>query len=144
MVKRTVNLTLLIATAVVGAAAGGAVYGLHKWQVSRTAKGLLVLADAQEKESQWQKAANYLDRYLRLQPDDAPASGRLALTYAKGAQQATEKQRAVSLHYSALAKENSGDVAKLRGGLADLLLELDRLGEAETESRKLVEANAND
>ncbi len=144
MVKRTVNLTLLIATAVVGAAAGGAVYGLHKWQVSRTAKGLLVLAEAQEKESQWQKAANYLDRYLRLKPDDAPAAGRLALTFAKGAQFDHEKQRAVSLHYTALAKEDSGDVAKLRGGLADLLLDLERFGEAETESRKLLEANAND
>lgn len=144
MVKRSVNLPLLIGTVFVGAILAGGVYGLHKWQISRTAQGLKVLADAQEKIPDWIKAASYLDRYLRLRPDDAPAAGRLALTYARGAKSVPERQRAVSLHYRALALDLGDKALEVRGGLADLLLDLNRLVEAEKEARELLKANEND
>ena len=75
MIKRTVNLRLLLGTVIVGALVAGGTYALHRWQVARTARGLLVLADLQEQESEWLKAANYLDRYLRLDPDNADFDG---------------------------------------------------------------------
>ncbi len=144
MVKRSVNLHLLIGTIIVGALVAGGTYALHRWQIGRTAQGLLVLADLQEQESEWLKAANYLDRYLRLDPDNAPTAARLAVTFARGAKFAGEKQRAVSLHYRALALDQGDEAAKIRGGLANLLLELDRLTEAEAEARKLLEKNPSD
>jgi tetratricopeptide (TPR) repeat protein len=144
MVKRSINLRLLIATVLGGAALAGGIYGLHAWQITRTAQGLQVLAQAQEQKSEWLKAANFLDRYLRLRPDDAPAAGRLALTYAKGAKSEPERRRAVSLHYRALALDQGSQAAEIRAGLADLLLELGRLTEAENEARKLLDKDPND
>jgi len=144
MVKRTINLRLLVITAVLGAAVVGGIYGLHRWQITRTARGLVALAEAQEQKSEWLKAASYLDRYLRLRPDDAPTTGKLALTYARGAKFPPERRRAVSLHYRALALEQGESAAEIRGSLANLLLELGRLTEAESEARKLLESSPDD
>ena len=97
-----------------------------------------MLAGTQERESEWLKAAGYLDRYLRLRPDDTPAMGQLALTYARGAKSLPEQRRAVSLHYRALALDPGDQAAEIRAGLANLLLDLGRLTEAETEARKML------
>jgi tetratricopeptide (TPR) repeat protein len=144
MVQRTVNLRVLIVTVIAGGLLLGGIYFLHEWQVTRTAKGLKVLADAQEQKSEWQKAAGYLDRYLRLKPQDAAAASRLALTYARGAEFPTEKQRAVTLHYRALAAEQVEQEWELRSGLAALLLELGRFAEAENVARNLVSTRPDD
>src|SRR4029450_5824847 len=93
MIKRSINLPLLAGTIVGGAVLLGGIYGLHKWQITRTAQGLKVLADPQDQKSEWLKAADYLDRYLRLRPDDAPAAGRLALTFARGAKSTAQQRR---------------------------------------------------
>ena len=60
MTRRRLNWKVLLITLVLGGALGGALTGLHAWQLNRTAKGLLVLASAQEQASEWMKATEYL------------------------------------------------------------------------------------
>jgi Flp pilus assembly protein TadD len=138
MVQRSINLKVLIATVVIGVALAGTVHGVHTWQVGRTAKGLKVLADAQEEKSEWLKAAQYLDRYQRLDSSDPEVPARLALLYTKGATTPSEKNRAITLHFRALGAGSSEQNLEIRASLGDLLLEAGRYTEAEAESRKLL------
>jgi tetratricopeptide (TPR) repeat protein len=138
MVQRSINLKVLIATVVIGVALAGTVHGVHTWQVGRTAKGLKVLADAQEEKSEWLKAAHYLDRYQRLDSSDPEVPARLALLYTKGAKLLGEKNRAITLHFRALGAGASKQNLEIRASLGDLLLEAGRYTEAEAESRKLL------
>ncbi|MCU0880513.1 MAG: tetratricopeptide repeat protein, partial [Pirellulaceae bacterium] len=138
MVQRSINLKVLIATVVIGVALAGTVHGVHTWQVGRTAKGLKVLADLQEEKSEWLKAAQYLDRYQRLDSSDPEIPARLALLYTKGASSPAEKNRAITLHFRALGAGAGEQNLEIRASLGDLLLEAGRYTEAEAESRKLL------
>jgi predicted Zn-dependent protease len=138
MVQRSINLKVLIATVVIGAALAGTVHGVHTWQVGRTAKGLKVLAEQQEEKSEWLKAAQYLDRYQRLDSSDSEIPARLALLYTKGAKSPAEKNRAITLHFRALGAGESERTLEIRASLGDLLLEAGRYTDADAESRKLL------
>ena len=139
MVQRRINLKVALATIVMAGAFGAGVYFLHDWQVSRTAKELKRLAAVQEEQSEWIKAATYLERYVRLRPDDNPTYGQLALTYTRGAKFGYEKKRAAALHYRALGKSDDEQERELRASLAELLLELQQFAEAETQARLLIQ-----
>src|SRR5688572_19932964 len=123
MTQRSVNWRFLAVTSALGIVVLAALYVVHGWQVTRTAGGLLVLADRQESGGDWSKAAEYLDRYLRVKPADAQAKIRLAKTYLRIADSPRQQQRAIELHYRALAAGDKAAEIDLRGGLANLLLE---------------------
>ena len=144
MIRRTISIPVFVLT-VLGLSVGAS--GFHfvrEWQLSRLSQTLLVQARAAEEKKQWRLAAEHLDRYLRLQPQNQAARAQLALVFAKGATTLEDKQRAVALHYRALAAQNGGREDELRSGLAELLLETGRLLEAENEAKNLLERLPDD
>jgi tetratricopeptide (TPR) repeat protein len=138
MSHRTLDLRLLIISGVACLLLGGGVVTVHSWQISKTSKSMLAYALKQEEQSNWLKAAEYLDRYLRIVPSDLDARVRLTTDYAKGAETLEQKLRAVELHYSALSFGTVSDERLLRERLTELLLETGRYFEALNEAHRLV------
>ncbi len=91
-----------------------------------------------EEQKHWREAAEHLDRYLRIAPQNQAVRAQLATAFAQGAATLEDKQRAVALHYRALANELGGQEHDLRVGLAELLLETGRLLEAENEAGSIL------
>src|SRR5262245_55944741 len=52
---------------------------LHAYQVRRNSGVFLARADRAEQDGQFNQVADYLSRYLNLNPDDVDAQARLAL-----------------------------------------------------------------
>jgi tetratricopeptide (TPR) repeat protein len=73
---RKLNVKRLACLAGVVALFGGSTYFLHGFQVKRNAGALLQQADRAEQEDHPDKAADLLDRYLRLAPGDVDALAR--------------------------------------------------------------------
>jgi len=148
MIRYSLNWKVLFITLVMGGLSGVALLMLHAWQLKRTANGLLALAETQEKTSDWFKAAEYLDRYLRLRPNDVRAHVRLALTYGRGAALPEallqQKVRATELHYRALGTGAAEQEATLRTRLAELLLDTGRFMAAEQEAQRALAASGVD
>lgn len=146
--NRSINWSFLLITTVLGVSVGVALYLLHDRQVSRTARGLLVYAEAREKEADWPKAAEYLERYVHLKPVDKEMKARLALTYAKYAKgdnrALEEKQRGVDLLRDALRVGNKKVELDLHRELANLLLGVGRLPEAEREALEVLKQDHSD
>ncbi|HUS09337.1 MAG TPA: hypothetical protein VMZ30_02640, partial [Pyrinomonadaceae bacterium] len=137
MNRRTLNLRLLIISGLAALLCGGAIVILHSFQIAKTAQAMLVLAEREEKESSWLKAAEYLDLYLRLVPNDRLAHVRLATDYSKGAETSEQKVRAIELHYSALGFCPTGEEFTLQVQLTELLLETGRYFEARSQAQQL-------
>ncbi len=139
MVRRSINLRVLVLTLVIGGALAAGVFGLHYWQVGRTAKGLIALADAKEKEDPL-KAAEYLDRYLRLHSDDHVIRIRLATTYGALATSTPKlRSRAAELYYRAIATGDKDSEVRLRCELGELLLIIERFHEAAQEAKAVLD-----
>jgi predicted Zn-dependent protease len=119
-------------------------YVLHAWQVGRTAHALFARASSLRQKEEWFKAAEFLDRYLRLKPQDDAARHELALTYARAVRNPLDRERAISLHYRALATGRQEGADDLRRSLGQLLLANGRFVEAEKEARTLLAQHAND
>ena len=144
-VKRQLNVWLLVGTLIAVAALSPAAYFWHEFQVKRTAGALLSRADTLEGEEEWNKAADYLFRYLQLRPDDVDVRIRLAKTFDESITRgSSRKSRAVELYYRALGVASPEQQSALRGRLAELLLELQRYQSAGTEAGKLIKENPND
>jgi tetratricopeptide (TPR) repeat protein len=143
MKRRTLNLPIFALTVIGLAGSAAGFHYVRGWQLSKLSQTLLVHARADEKREKWIEAAGYLDRYLRLQPQNNAARAQLAITFARGATTIEEKQRAVALHYRALAADLPEHEEKLRVGLAELLLETSRLLEAENEAETLLKKTAD-
>jgi tetratricopeptide (TPR) repeat protein len=130
---------------VVAALLSAGAYFMHSWQLSRLSRALLRYAEAQQEKENWTMAASYLDRYLRVHPEDVSARGDLATVIARGANSPAQRRRAVELHYRALADEPpKPDAVRLRGQLAELLVKTGRHVEAEREARKVIAASPDD
>jgi tetratricopeptide (TPR) repeat protein len=140
MIQRTLSLRVLTISVVLAVAGGGAALVVQRWQVSRTAKLFLAHAQKQEQGENWLKAAEYLERYLRLQPDDASVRERMATTFSQGAVTLPQKRQAVNLHFRALGASAGGNEVRLRERLAELLIETGRQIEAEQEARRVLAA----
>jgi tetratricopeptide (TPR) repeat protein len=139
MTRRTLSIPVFVLSLVGLAAALAGFHFVRQWQLARLSKTLLTQSHRAQEDKQWVRAAEHLDRYLRLQPQNQAARVQLALVFAKGAAGFDDKQRAVALHYRALASALGAQEDELRGGLAELLLETNRLLEAENEARGLIE-----
>jgi tetratricopeptide (TPR) repeat protein len=88
--KKTLNVRYLVGLVLVLAAAATAVYFAHRRQAGKLAEAYLHQADAAEKDGQAGKAADYLRRYLAMQPADTDARARLGLILAKQAKTANQ------------------------------------------------------
>ena len=145
MKRRTISWPVLWAAGACTALAAAGVYFLHSWQVGRLSQTLLGRAASEESNEAWHKAANLLDHYLRLRPGDPLIRARLASTYNRGAVTLEERERAVTLHYRALASQQEvvsqaapDQQVALRAELANLLLQVGRLVEAEREAGQVL------
>ena len=150
-IKRVLNMRLLLGTLIAVVVLGPAAYAWRTYQVSRTSKSFLGQAAKLEEAEDWEKAAEYLHRYLRLHSDDTEVRVRLAETYGNSAQDPQRKVRAVSLYNEALGIAPAEKRHSLRCRLVELQLELaplvgdpKRYVSAEIEAQKLVDENAND
>src|SRR5437660_455872 len=102
MTRRVLSWPVFLLSVAAVAAAAGSYRALHGWQLTRLSHTLLHRAEAEEKEEAWRKAADHLERYVRLNPASDKARIRLASVVSRGAKNGVEKQRAVELHYRAL------------------------------------------
>src|SRR5687767_7225483 len=107
MTRRSIRWPMLFGVVACAGIAAAGVYLLHGWQLGRLSHHLLQLAQAEEAQAQWHKAANLLDHYVRLRPADPAIRVRLASTYGKGAKTLDERERAVALHYRALSAQTA-------------------------------------
>jgi tetratricopeptide (TPR) repeat protein len=112
---------------------------LHRWQLIRMSESLLTLARQEEEQERWPQAAEVLERIIRIQPRDAQVQSQLALDYARGARTLEDYQRGIELCYRALAHEQPFQESEVRCRLAELLLESNRLLEAEEEANKILQ-----
>jgi tetratricopeptide (TPR) repeat protein len=140
MVRRSINWVVVVITIVLVSITIPGLYFVRQWQLARTANWLLKLADAEEQRTDWARASQMLDRYLRLRPEDNQARGRLAADFARGVKSSSlaDKNVAVELYYRALAAGSMPEESQLRSGLADLLIETGRYKEAESEAHRLL------
>lgn len=138
-IKRELNVRFLLGSLGVGVVFGLAMYGLWTWQVGRTLAVFLRRADEYEQDSQWLKAAEYINRYVQLVPSAGEERVHLARVFAKGAEDFPQKQRAINLCYLALGAGIPDEEVALRQQVGDLLLNNQRYSEAEAEAKKLLE-----
>lgn len=150
----TLNWRLLVGTLIVCAVLAPAFYGWHRHQVGQTANAFLQRADQLEQleqEEDWSGAVDYLQRYLRMVPDDLRTRIRLARTFDKAATDFQSKNRAVRLFYETVGAVRAadegvveaGEQASLQGRLVELLLDVRRFAEAEVEAQSLLEMVAS-
>ncbi len=149
--RRILNVPLLVGTLVAAVVLGPAAYCWHSYQLRHTSGALLEEAGRLEQSEEFADAAGYLNRYLRLSPNDVEIRIRLAETFDKSAQDLGGKWRAKDLYYEALGVAPADRQHDLRCRLAELLLELGQHPElrtsfslAETEANKLLKTNAGD
>ena len=100
---RVWNVRLLLRSAAAAAAIGAGAYYWHDFQAARNAVALLDRAGQMEKREQWLAAAQSIHRFLRLRPDDAGATVRLAEDFDRAAKSPREKSRAVEFFAAAIA-----------------------------------------
>jgi len=150
-VRRSLNVPLLVVTAVALAVLGPGAYVWHRHQMPRVATAMLERADRLEKEQDWRSAAAYLYRYLQLCPEDGRVRARLAEVFDRSVQDDRQWLRAVRLYYEAIAAAPPENEAALRARLGEVFLELGRkrlaagsYGFAEEQARKLLESNPAD
>jgi len=139
MIRRTLSIPVFAVTAVGIVAAASGFHYVRGWQLSRLSKTFLDRAREAQQREDWREAAEQFDHYLRLSPEQAAARTELALVFAKGAKSLDEKQRAVALHYRALASALEDSTDELRIGLAELLLQTGRPLEAENAARDVLD-----
>ncbi|MGE3317205.1 MAG: exosortase, partial [Planctomycetaceae bacterium] len=119
-----------------------ALYLWHAYQQNRNVQAFLTRATALEEENEWSKAADYLDRYLRIRPDDTEIRVRLAETFDKGALSINRKSRALDLYLEAWNADPTNRSLGKRH--AELALELGRPELTIESAEKLLAGTAND
>ena len=94
----------------------------YKYRVRCNADAFLDLAERHASEQNWQEAAKYYDRYLRLLPGEREVRVRLAETFDRAIRSPSDVQRATELYFQALALVP--ERADLRRRQAELLLQV--------------------
>ena len=132
---RAFNRRLALFTLLAVALLGPAVYGWHRYQLRRTAGAFLERADQLEAEHKWVASADYVRRYLSLHPEDDATRIRMTRTFDRGAEDGPQKARAIDLYYQTLGLiASEEEKPRLRRRLTEMLLEMRRFTEAETEA----------
>jgi tetratricopeptide (TPR) repeat protein len=87
--QRQLNVKFLLILLVAVAVLGGATYGVHRFQVKRSARGLLYQSQQAEAKGDRVKAADYLERYLAYAPEDLDNLVKFGTLLAPDAETAT-------------------------------------------------------
>jgi tetratricopeptide (TPR) repeat protein len=103
-------------------------YVWNAYQVGRLARAFLQRADRLRDQGDWSRAADSLQRYLTLHPEDLQARIRLAKTVDRGEGQGQSALKAIEFYRRALRavpqEQTSGETAlALRQRLGELLLD---------------------
>lgn len=122
--RKAVHVPILLITSIALIVFGLGSYAWHAYQVRRTSSDLLDLADSLEEEAEWNKAAQYIDRYLEIVPEDVQAVIRRAEAFDRSADTIQRKVRAAQLYAEALAIAPASQKIELHRRLGTLLLEL--------------------
>ncbi|NQU20244.1 MAG: tetratricopeptide repeat protein [Candidatus Nealsonbacteria bacterium] len=153
--KRALNTPFFIGTLLVAVVLGGSSYGLYCYQSSSVADAVWehanrLAAEASSLEEkgehaeavkEWQKAASYYHRFLRVRPNDVNATIAVAEAYDESAKSRERKERAVEHYYNAMAVAPDDRAGALRTRLAELLMEVGQFGQAEREIEKLLQTD---
>lgn len=92
--RRTLNIRVLLILLLVVGIAGAGVYFFHKRQVNQQIDIYLKKAEQAVTDKEPEKAREYLERYLLLQPKNAQALNRYAMLLDDSAKSLGEKTRA--------------------------------------------------
>jgi tetratricopeptide (TPR) repeat protein len=143
---RVLNMRLLAGTIIVLAILAPALYFWNRYQTWRSAHSFLERAGQLEDGGELRAAADYLNRYLQLYPNDGAVRLRVAKDFDRSSKDDQSKRRAIELYYQALAYAGGDDVPATRIRLAELSLDgfqLSRdqklLAIAQTETRSVIE-----
>ena len=117
--RRVVNLPLLASSAAVVVIC--AALGAWRYSMASTAaaRSFLSRAETFEREGNWSEAAELLQRYLMVRPDDVEARRRLTLAIYESADAPGQQQRAITALYQSVGQHP--DDSGLRVKLAELL-----------------------
>ena len=135
--RRIVNIRLLLVSLAVIVVCGVLAGLWHHYQSSQVAGTFLQHATALEEEGKWPQAANYLARYLQLEPADTDARLRLLAAVEKSDATGPGRYRLVALLYQTLGELPERD--DLRRKLAEQLLTLQDFAGTKSQASKLLE-----
>ncbi len=140
VVRRSLNVPLLIGTLLAILALGVVLYSWHSVQYQKAAEVLLARARSFEEQHDFSAAADYLFRYTRLQPEDATSVMQLAKVYEQSVKNGEQLTRAAALYYKAIGVAPPDEQPALERSLIQILLRAGRFDEAEAEAKKLLGA----
>src|SRR5262249_16508583 len=120
--RRELNVTLLLITLAVITTLSVGGYFLYQYQQTQLAVATLSRAKTLIDEKAWRRAAGYLQRYLRLKPDDVDSRVLLVDVTRKSADTVRDYQRLSSILYDAIGRnpERSDLYVALGENLLDL------------------------
>ncbi len=136
--RRMLNVPLFIGTLLALAVLVPSLYAVRQYQVHRTAVAFLELAHRAGAEERHGKAVSYLQHYLALRPESPDIRLQLAEMYDKSALDRQAKMRAVALYFRALGVIDAAEQPPVRRRLGQLLLDVERHGDARAEATKLL------
>ena len=140
--RRRVRVGLVAVLIVVTVLLGSGIHLLHAYQVRRNSAAFIELANQAEKEGDLAKSADYLRRYIALNPDDIEQLARLELMRADLAETPRAKLQATFRLAAVLRK--APDRLDVRRKRAELLLEIGRYADALEQLQHLLEVMPDD
>jgi Flp pilus assembly protein TadD len=139
--KRTLNVRLFACLLVAVLILGIGVHFLHAFQVQHSARGLLEQASEAEEAGKYSQAADLLESYLALVPNDVDALARYGFALDKK-QSDRDRFRALLVMEKVLRLD--GSRTDVRRRLIDTAIDLKRFNDAAVEIGKLLDADPGD
>src|SRR5262245_33048520 len=134
-----INLKFLVGVVLLLAIGGGAAFIVRGHQVRRSAEKLRERAQACFDEKDFAGCHEWVSQYLQIRPDDGQARILLAQVADELATSFAAKSRTVQLYEQAIGFAEGDLQLRLRVRKSEMLLELERFKEAETDARALDE-----
>ncbi|MFO0877255.1 MAG: tetratricopeptide repeat protein [Gemmataceae bacterium] len=128
MIRRRLNIPLLLGTTLVLLFLAVGVHFLHAWQMNRHAASQLVLARQAESAGDNPRLLASLNRYLSFDPDSQDVRSEYALSLAEAASKPRERWRALQVLRQAISGGKA--LVEIHKAAARLALELDEPEEA--------------
>lgn len=139
---RTRHARLIGLVGLFGAVAVGGLYGIHQWNLAKTAVGLLDDAREARSEGRLKEAVSLYDQYFGMRPKDVEPKPEFALLLDKVAKTPRGRKRVFLTYDESLRQFPERD--DLRRRLVDVALEIGRLPDAAEHLAKLNEAGVDD
>ncbi|MBN2021547.1 MAG: tetratricopeptide repeat protein [Pirellulales bacterium] len=144
---RVVNVRVLVVTLVAVAVLAPSAWAWHRRQIRRIAVVYGEQAREFEAKGDHREAARQWERYLRVHPDDVEAKVSMARAFATAtldAHDANGVNEAIILLYEVAGVAPDEEQAAIRGQLAEVLLAVGRLTEAQQQADRVLKLDPND